>query len=184
MSDNTVLMPPAVKTNLMAQVPHDVYTCRVKSAERHKSADPAKAGNESIHCSCEIVAPDVKLDTTTGQMVRAAGRTFDFYVPIVPDMRNYDNAFDYLGKLQMLEPNGGFIVDKVVAQLKKGDVFFDALILSSPSFHQYKDANGKYVAYTGPDGKPLQKGYQINMLNCEQMQCRVAPPAGFVVPQY
>lgn len=184
MSDQTVMMPPAVKNNLSAQLPADVYTCRVKAAERHKSADPAKAGNESIHCSCEIVAPDVKMDPKTGQAVRAAGRTFDFYIPIVPEMRNYDNAFEYLGKLALLEPNGGFIVDKVVAAFARGDVFFDALILSSPSFHQYKDANGKYVPYLDPRGQPIQKGYQINMLNCEQLQCRVAPPAGFVPPQF
>jgi hypothetical protein len=183
-SENQILLPPSVKTSVNTQLPPNIHTCRVKKAERHKSADPAKAGNESIHVSAEIVAPDLVLDPKTGTQVKAAGRNLDFYIPIVAEMKNYEQAFVYLGALQLLEPNGGFNPDKVIAQMNRGDVFFDALILSGPDFYTIKGPDGKYVDVKGPDGQSIQKGWKITMLKAEQIQARVAAPPGFSAPPY
>lgn len=177
--------PPAIRTSNNTDLPVQPYLCRVKSARVKPSADPAKVGYKSIEVNYEIIAPDMVDDPhRPGNQVRAAGRQASFYIPVFAGMKNYESAFEFLGKLELLDPTGSFDEDTVVAQFNRGDVFFEAIVLCEQDKITRME-NGKRVDVINPaTGQPFIRGYRIALMNAEYIIGRRMPPTGFETPTY
>jgi len=178
-----IMLPSGVKQSFNSNLPCQVYACRIKQASRHTPSDPKKAANLNVRLQCEIMAPDVVPDPVTGQPTKAAGRQFGIYVPATTAMINYENAFEVLGKLQLLNEAGGFAIDALIAACNRGDVWFDCLIIVEATFFETKDAKGNTVDVV-VNGEPLLKGYSIKLPEAQQIVGRIAPPPGWTPPPF
>lgn len=185
MPTGNMVMPSGVKQSFNAALPALPFVCRAKRAVYHTPSDAAKAANRNIQIDCEIMSPDIVSDPMNPAVqVKAAGRVFSIYVPIAIHMKNIDNAFDILGRLQLLEENGGFTPDKVKAILDQGGVWFQCLIITEPEFFMTKGMDGKDAPVVGPDGKPILKGFRIKLPEPSQIIGRVETPPGFEPPKF
>lgn len=180
-----MIMPSGIKQSFNAALPAMQFTARIKRATYHTPSDVAKAANRNIRFECEIMAPDIVADPfNPTQQVKASGRVFDIYVPIAAHMKNHENSFDILGRLQLLEENGGYIPDVVLAKANQGTVWFQSLVLTEPEFYTVKGLDGKDTAVVGPDGKPMLKGFRIKLPEATQIIGRVETPPGFQPPSF
>lgn len=178
-----MLTPSGVKTGFNANLPVQMFTCRIKRAERHTSSDPKKAENLNIKFNCEIMAPDQVTEPNTGQPVRSAGRSFDIYCPISRKMKNFETSFDLLEKLGLLAPEGGFIPDTVIQQANSGMIWFEMLVITEPEFFTTKDHTGAEVNVM-VNGAPMLKGYRIKFPEIAQIGRRIEVPPGFSPPAF
>lgn len=174
-----ILMPPSVSTDVTGEIPAQIYVLHMIKAEDHTKAE---TGNKSIHGVAEIVAPD-PVTASDGRQVKVAGRKVDCYISVTPSAGNIDNSFKFLGKLQLLTPEGGFDPEEVKKQFNSGTVFFQGIAMSEQTF-VLKPGQGKNREPALFSGKPISSGYRASLLGHEHIIGRVATPAGFVANPY
>lgn len=178
MSDNTsILLPSAVSKDVRGEVPSNVvYLNRITGAKVHVTE---KTGNQNIEFTAEIFAPDV-VPGADGRPVNVAGRKATGYIPITTSAGNYDNAFLYLGKLQLLEENGGFVPDKVIAAMNAGNVFYQGFMFTEQDFVKHPVTKEPIVV----NGQKIPAGWRSCLIDHSHIIGRCAPPQGFEAPKF
>lgn len=177
---NVPLAPPVKISGGMCPVPPATYLSRFVSAAEHVS----DKGKLSIKVTGEIVSPD-NVTGDDGKQYNVAQRKFDIYLTIDPTSGGFANTYEFASRMSLLAADGTLIPAELIQQLKTGMVFATVNLLSEPEYIRRSPKPGQKVGDVVLfNGQPQIRGHRINLVSPEQVLQRVAPPEGFVPPQF